>query len=276
MPVRKTTRSSWVELNWKPLLGRIDNSRLRRAKALMKQGAVGNLCCKDGRIEARVKNGVMTGAYEVVVPSVSWWEPYQRQVSQWLSQRPDWLASLLNGDWPEDFVELLESLHLRVFPNEQVADHMVREASCTCTDLDSPCRHILATIYYLIEELERSPLQALEQVGIRKEELLDFIHADSTREVQKEGQKIENEHGGPQAPKPKPLTVWHGQPSEIEQPSAVSKLQVLPLSLWPEENLTWFEETAKEPGYTPSWHRVAPDVDANRAQTAKEVYKAWK
>lgn len=253
MAIKKTTRSSWVELNWKPLLDRFDKSWLRRSKTILKQGAISELQCQDGRIEAQVKNGTMPGVYQVSFPAVSWWEPYRNQVAVWLSSRPEWLASLLNQSWPSEFLEFVESSRLRVFPDTESADFMLTHATCTCTDMESPCRHILATVFYLIEEQERDPLQSLELVGVNVRELLDQAHTHSAYRFRNSLEITSQQH------------------------SKTSKLPVFPLEVWPEEALTWFGEgEQKESGNRTPWFRVAPEVDPNKAKREKEVYNAWK
>lgn len=244
-----------MELNWKPLLERFDKSRLRRSKALVKQGGVRGFQCNDGKLELQVKNGTMPGVHQVSLPAVSWWEPYQERIAVWLSTRPDWLASLLNHVWPEDFLKRLESSYrLRVFPDAQTADSMMANATCTCRELETPCRHVLAAVYYVIEESERNPLQSLELVGIHTGELLDLVHAQSVRRVQ---------------PISEPVSGWNRPPSGTGLP-------VFPLGLWPEESLTWFKEEEKQPKTATPWFKVAPHIDQEKAQKAKQVYRAWK
>lgn len=250
MPAKKTTRASWVELKWKILFERLETSRLRKAKAAAKQGSVVDVQFQEGQITAQVKNiGYGGDAYQVRLPMVCWGSPYAHQVATWLSYRPDWLASMLAGVWSEDFVEFVESAGLQLFPNEEAANRIEETATCTCMGFESPCKHVLATIYHLIGDMERDPLQAMEQVGIGVESLLEQVHADSINGV-----------------------VSTGIGQEMLETSA-TKSTLFPLSTWPEEELAWFGE--EDPIET-RWHRIIPELDERKTTIAQQTYKTWR
>lgn len=250
MAVKKTTRVSLVELKWKPLFDRLETSHLRKAKAAAKQGSVGNLRFQEGQITAQIKNiGYGGEAYQVRIPMVSWSSARTHQVAEWLSQRPDWLASMLAGVLPEDFVEFMESSGLQLFPNEEAAGRIESTSTCTCMGFESPCKHVLAAIYHLVGDLERDPLQVLEQVGIGVESLLDLVHTYS-----RDG------------------AAATGIDEETSETN-VTKPALGPLSTWTEEEASWF---AEEGQVEPRWHRIVPELDERKTAMAQQIYRTWR
>jgi uncharacterized Zn finger protein len=244
---RKTVRAGFVELQWKPFFDRIESSRLRRGKSGTKQGlSVSELTVQGGVICAQVKGGGFRADNCVVkLPAVDRWDAYLDQVAIWLSRRPDWLAALLAQNWDMSFLEFVSETGLKLFPDEQTADLLVSQASCTCSDWEKPCQHIVAVVYDMVRNMESTPLRAFEYVGVVIPELLNRVHQQSVDSADVGRMTVETpEHsvGG--------------------------------VALWPEEQVVLVK--AKTEVVDSLKHRIRPQLDHHKFETWKKDYMAWK
>ncbi|MCF8565263.1 SWIM zinc finger family protein [Alicyclobacillus tolerans] len=253
---RSPARSSFVELNWKPFLGQIDGARLRRGKALSKQGAVGAFVIKDGYVVCPVKSsGFSSGTYQVKFPAVDWWLPYLNSIAIWFSRRPDWLASLIAGEWPEEFLEFMKTAGLRLFPDASSAQQIQSQAVCNCPELESPCRHIIAAIYSAINEMEENPLGSLRFVGVETGVLLDWVHEQTVKELTDPSE--ENSFANPDgAIRSEGLN--DEESSGVQNSASEDSLN----GVWPEEQLAFDEE---ESANDSRWQRIVPEFDERKA-----------
>lgn len=252
MQKRKTVRAGFVELQWKPFFEGVESSRLRRGKSASKQGgSVSELSVREGFIQARVKGGGFRAeVWKVKIPTVDRWEAYLDEVALWLSRRPDWFASLLAEDWDLSFLEFVAGSGLKLFPDENAARRMIDEASCTCSDWEKPCPHMVTVVYDMIRNTEANPLRAMEYVGIDTVELLNRIHCQSVVEVHTDGAGTDG-------------TVTNKMHDMIGG-----------IDLWPEERAVLVNaDTQKVDSLK---HRIHPQLDPRKVEEWKKAYMAWK
>lgn len=238
---KKTIRSGFVETHWKPFLDRTSAAQLRRGKALAKQGSVQQITVRDGVVRARVK---VTGGYTesplVTLPCVSDWNPYIEQVATWLSRRPDWLAALFADVWEQQWLDFLDTTGLAIFPDETAAERMVSEASCSCSERDLPCQHMLALVFEMIRQMQATPLEVFRYAGLDINVVLQRAHR---------------------------LAMPNG--SHVEAGDSSEELQQC---VWPEERCVFESlQTGPKPVLR---HRIAPEIDAEKQREWKERHMA--
>jgi uncharacterized Zn finger protein len=243
---RKTVRAGFVESQWKPYFDCVESSRLRRGKSAQKQGiSVSALKVLDGYICAQVKGGgFRSDDWQVKIPMVDRWDGYLDEVAIWLSRRPDWLASLLAESWEPSFLEFVAGSGLKLFPDEDAAARMVKEASCTCSDWEKPCPHMVAVVYDIVRNMETKPLSAFEYVGLDTTELLNRIHVQSVEHSHVDSSVMENVHD--------PISS---------------------VLLWPEEKTVLMAEHTEVESLK---HRIRPQLDPQKIENWKKDYMAWK
>lgn len=176
--------TSFVEIRWRPFTDHAEKSRLRRGKALTKQGAVQRMSCQDGWVTASVRTGGLGDTFKVTVPAVGWWAPQTSAVALWLARRPDWLAALLAGKWDSELIAFLDENEVHLFPTPERAERMVTQSSCSCSDLQQPCVHVIAVIEQMLVEVEADPVSVFSYVGIAPDKLLDQVYEQTARMVQ--------------------------------------------------------------------------------------------
>lgn len=245
MQKRKTVRAGFVESQWKPYFDCVESSRLRRGKSAQKQGiAVSALEVLNGYICAQVKGGgFRSDDWQVKIPMVDRWDDYLDKVAIWLSRRPDWLASLLAESWEPSFLEFVAGSGLKLFPDEDTAARMVKDASCSCSDWENPCPHMVAVIYEMVRNMETKPLSAFTYVGLDTTELLNRIHFQSVEYSDVVSPVVESVH------------------------DSIGGVQ-----LWPEEKTVLM---AKQTEVESLKHRIRPQLDPQKIEDWKKNYMAW-
>ena len=173
-----------VEEAWSGVLASIDSRAQRRGKTSMKQGDVGPVSVSNGRLVAQVRRrGPDRRPGKVSLPLIDDWTVYKKSVATWFCQRPDWLATLMAGQWDEEFLEFIAGNGLQLFPPPDSIDGWLSQAECDCGEWEQPCHHVAALIHRIVDEVARSPLNALSFVGLRVEDILDEAHALSVSHV---------------------------------------------------------------------------------------------
>lgn len=248
---RKSTRAGFLEAQWQPVFEQLDSAHVRRAKSLCKQGGVLKLTVRDRRMHAqvRVQNGTGAGhgTVRVTVPCFDWWAPFTKDISLWLSRRPDWLAALYARVWEPELFEFIAAAGLKLAPSAREAERILSDASCTCKDIESPCRHVLAVVFQAIFETESDPIRGLTLVGVSPETLFTDIKHRAYAAVMDSGHAL----------------VRASKNSGAEVGSSL---------YWPEEKTVFSEPI--EP-VNAKWTRIRPDVDESRLSQYLRGYMAW-
>lgn len=217
----KSAAASFVEVRWRPFTDYAEKSRLRRGRALAKSGSVKRVSCQDGVITASVRTGGPGDSHKVTIPTVGWWAPHLSSIALWLARRPDWLAALLSGQWDREFIAFLDENEVHLFPTPELAVELVAHSTCTCSDPQQPCVHVIAAAAQVVLDVELHPLQVFAYVGVAPEKLLDAVSEQTALLVQEHGRKGQNEANQPLANKFEPSTHELGNG----------------LGMWPEEEV---------------------------------------
>ena len=244
MDKRKSPSAGRGESSWKRFSEQVESSRVRRARTLVRQGAVQSIQVVDGTWTAYVKiNGLYHGGYRVQVPAVHEWGTYTEQVSTWLSRRPDWLAALYAMEWDSEFLEFVSRAGLRLFPDAEYFQRCTEATRCTCTDREPVCVHALALVYAVTLVMEQTPLKALEYVGLSGSEVLEQAHH---------------------------LAVG-GNGSTLDYEVHPKETEAGP-GLWPEERATLLRHPKSGPQLR---HRIVPDLSPDQVSSWKKRYMAF-
>lgn len=176
LAVKKSNPKSFVESKWKPVLGQVEKSRLRRGKAMRKAGDVTRLVMKNNVVHATVRNAAARGTVEVTMTVTASFAPHLSHVATWFALRLDWLAAWLSGEWPDEMIDLFEKSGLHLFPRIESSEQATFQVSCTCSDWESICAHGAAVMYAVISEVESRPIKVLEYAGVSPDEFLSTVH----------------------------------------------------------------------------------------------------
>ncbi|NEW59846.1 hypothetical protein GSY74_01005, partial [Sulfurovum sp. bin170] len=127
-----------------------DYGRLGRGKTYANTGKVYNVSVKDSHIKARVR-----GNYSPYYSTSMDFTPFSKDeietIKNILEKNPLILASIMNGDLPEAFLNLLFEAKISLFQNFKM--------SCSCPDFwgDYACKHIAGLYYIAVSEMDKNP-----------------------------------------------------------------------------------------------------------------------
>jgi uncharacterized Zn finger protein len=148
---------------------------------------IDNLSINPGQIFATIQ-GTAPTPYRVkitfeVIPDEGW-----DNILKTLAKFPLNLIELLEGNLPQNIIEIFDENGYSLFPNP-LKDI---EATCSCPDKAIPCKHIAAVILYIARVLDYNPLLLLEIRGKSKNEILNELKLTTLNEgdIESEFSKI--------------------------------------------------------------------------------------
>lgn len=147
-------------------------SRLRRGRDYARGGQVTELEVEPGIVLAKVQ-GTRYKPYRVRIRTTMLSEHQWRRAERALAAEALTLAQLIAGRLPPEIEEIFLACKLRLFPVSW--DEL--KPSCTCADLENPCKHIAAVYYVLAEHFEAAPLEIFSWRGRPPDELLANLRA---------------------------------------------------------------------------------------------------
>ncbi|MCY0895081.1 MAG: hypothetical protein OWS03_02125 [Alicyclobacillaceae bacterium] len=176
--MRRRSKVWTVEAMWKPFLSAVEPGRLRRARTSARQGDIVHMKFVDGYWQGECSNTSSVRRIEAFqLRAISDWRPVSSVIARWLAQHPDWLASLISGEWDEIFLQHISAINVAVFPTESIVLDWKQTASCTCADVDPLCRHVVSALLKVMWDMEENPLLSLQWLGCNPLTLLDSIHS---------------------------------------------------------------------------------------------------
>ena len=93
-------------------------------------------------------------------------------------ERAAFTAQLLAGEMPDEIEQIFKESGTPLFPNKNT----LRRFKCSCPDDPTPCKHIIAVLLLLGEELEDDPFILLRLRGLDKESLINLLTLESPRD----------------------------------------------------------------------------------------------
>ncbi len=179
---RGSVGRSWWAKRW---LERMEvmglGARLGRGKNYALSGQVTEMKLIGSHITARIV-GSRPGAYEATVDFRAPDEAAHARILARLQAEPMLIARLLVDELPMEVEEIFRTEGCELFPGGRLPDlpgdppgkrRYDMTTSCSCPDYANPCKHSVAVLLILGEEIARRPLTLLELRGFTVEELGD-------------------------------------------------------------------------------------------------------
>lgn len=153
------------------------DARLSGAIAHVNKGAVESLRIEGNSVTASVKGSHRT-TYDVQLVFVPFGTEEKSLLREKIGSDPFIQSSLLNGSFPDAFMEWCEARGIALFlngseeggPGERFQNSC--ESRCGCGEQDVPCNHALAALLALSAEIDHNPLLLLSLRGLDLSETL--------------------------------------------------------------------------------------------------------
>lgn len=186
--LRTLTQSAWWARRWVASLEAMRlGARMGRGRQYAIAGQVTDLVIEGPHIEARV-TGSRPDPYHVTLDFTA--VPDGSRAEAALRAEPMLLARLLADDFPTDVEELLREDGVPLFPkaapvgtNAEGKPVYDVKMHCTCPDWARPCKHLVAVMLLLGEEIARHPAALLALRGIEVEDLVPEDDAAASGEA---------------------------------------------------------------------------------------------
>ena len=164
----------WWTVRWRETLEKMGIAgRLGRGRHYAVSGQVTELVIDGPEVIAKVQ-GTREAPYEVRVNFTVPENEVRREIVKFLCDEPIRLARLAADDLPMEIEGEFRRHGAHLFPGGKRAPKVYdMTTSCSCPDYANPCKHVMAVLLVLGEEIARRPATLLELRGIPVEELYD-------------------------------------------------------------------------------------------------------
>jgi uncharacterized Zn finger protein len=148
-------------------------SRMQRGRKYARSGQVISLEVAAGVIASSVQ-GSRAKPYDVsirvTVPTAAQWDDLDATIQG----RVTFVAQLLAGEMPSELEDAFVDAGVALFPRSW------REvtSTCSCPDVENPCKHIAAVLYLFADQLDANPWLLLAWRGRSRDALLSHLAQD--------------------------------------------------------------------------------------------------
>ena len=169
---RATVGKSWWAKRWLAAIEPMNiGARFGLARNYAISGQVTELAIDGPVVTAKVV-GVREDAYSVKIVFRVPEAGARKRIVEALRAEPILAARLLAGDLPLEVEEIFRREELTLFPGGKIAERVYDvTTTCSCPDWANPCKHSLAVLLLLGEEIARRPLRLLELRGVTMEDI---------------------------------------------------------------------------------------------------------
>lgn len=182
--LRTLVRSAWWARRW---IGALEamrlGARLGRGRQYAVSGQVTDLVLDGPHVEASV-TGSRPEPYRVRLDFTS---VRDDSVAKRLGTEPMLLARLLTDDLPTEVEELLREGDVPLFPRSEPLGKTPEgkpvydvRMSCSCPDWARPCKHVVAVLLLLGEEVARRPSSLLALRGVDIDDLVPGYNSQNS------------------------------------------------------------------------------------------------
>ena len=170
----RTGGRSWWAKRWLAAMEAMRlGARLGRGRSYALSGQVASLRLEGPRVTASVV-GARPDPYAVDVAFRAPDDAAHARIVARLRAEPMLVARLLADDLPMEVETMFRDEALDLFPGGKLAPRTYDvTTTCSCPDYANPCKHVVAVLLLLGEEVARRPMTLLELRGIAMEELCD-------------------------------------------------------------------------------------------------------
>lgn len=186
--------SNWWSRRWVEIMEQcIDSGRLARGKSYARKGQVVNIHIEPGLVTAFVQGSRKT-PYQIRFGFETLSQEARELILFRFGESAALAAKLLAGEMPEEIEAIFKEAGTPLFP----ARETLRRFKCTCPDDATPCKHIIAVLLILGEELEDDPFLLLKLRGLDKESLISLLTLENAPddEIAESGAEYEWESAG--------------------------------------------------------------------------------
>ena len=181
--LRTLVRTAWWARRWIAALEAMRlGPRLGRGRQYAVAGQVTDLMLEGPHVEAQV-TGSRAEPYRI---SLDFTAVESEVVAKTLQAEPMLLARLLTDDLPTEVEELLRAEGVPLFPRSEPLGKTPEgrplydvRMKCSCPDWARPCKHIVAVLFLLGEEIARRPATLLSLRGVDVDDLVPAEERDS-------------------------------------------------------------------------------------------------
>lgn len=154
---------TWWGQRWLDSLTHIDfANRIPRGARYARNGSVREVVFdKGGVVKARVK-GSRPSPYKIEIKVPQFSEAGKKALVKDLSTHPAILSRLMNNELPQEVLPMAVKCGLKVFPSSWKDLGM----KCSCPDWAVPCKHIVAVIYKVSQEIDNDPFLVFRMHGL--------------------------------------------------------------------------------------------------------------
>lgn len=179
----RTTRghaygSNWWSRRWVAVIEQcIDPARLARGRSYARRGQVVSVTIEPGLVTAFVQ-GTRKTPYQIRLGFETVTDEARGFILFRFRERAAYTARLLAGEMPDEIEEIFKESGAPLFPTKET----LRRFKCSCPDDATPCKHIIAVLLLLAEELEEDPFILLRLRGLDKESLINLLTLEIPRD----------------------------------------------------------------------------------------------
>ena len=172
--VRNGIGRSWWVRRWLSKLEDISlRGRFGSGRNYAASGQVVAFSIKDNLITAKVQ-GMRDDPYLVTIKFSKPAASVKRRIISEIREHPMWMAQMLADELPLELEECFRNLGAYLLPGGKLASGKYDVTfNCNCPDYLNPCKHTVAVLFVLIDELTRHPAKLLELRGFKLEELYE-------------------------------------------------------------------------------------------------------
>lgn len=222
--LRTLVRTSWWARRWMAALESMRlGPRLGRGRQYAVQGQVTDLVMEGSHVEAHV-TGSRDDPYRVTLDFTAVMET--STLGERLAAEPMLLARLLTDDLPTELESWFQAEGVPLFPKTEplgktpegkpLFDVRMR---CNCPDWARPCKHLVAVLLLLGEEITRRPASLLALRGVDLEDLVGEESVTENMEIVLPAQESQILCGNDPTALVKrlgPLPFWRGEARYVD------------------------------------------------------------
>lgn len=170
--------ANWWSRRWVQVMEQnIDAGRLARGKSYARKGQVVNITIEPGLVTAFVQ-GTRKTPYQIRLGFEVLSQEARELILFRFRESASFAAKLLAGEMPEEIETIFIEAGAELFPTRNA----LRRFKCSCPDDATPCKHIIAVLLILAEEIEDDPFLLLKLRGLDKDSLVNLLTLENTQE----------------------------------------------------------------------------------------------
>jgi len=169
-------RTWWAKRWYEAVESKDLNSRFGRARHYAAYGQVMEIDGIEMATTTGIKASVMGLRTKPYAVSIKFRAPQgaaRKKIVESLRNEPMLVARLAANDFPQEVEQIFKREGCDLFPGGKLAEDVYDvTTSCTCPDYANPCKHSMAVLLLLGEEISWRPWRLLQLRGISLEELV--------------------------------------------------------------------------------------------------------